>query len=203
MKKSEQKINEIFEYLEDFIFEHGYSPSYREISKAVNLKSTNSVKEYLDILEQQQFIKRQPTKNRTIEIVSRQKQEIIDLQVVGQVAAGVPILAEQNIEDTISISGSFFGIKDNKSNNLFVLKVKGESMIEVGINDGDFVVANSQNVAENGEIVVAMIDGEATVKSFYKESTRIRLEPANSSFSPIYSSNVTILGKVVGVIRRF
>ena len=203
MKKSEQKINEIFEYLEDFIFEHGYSPSYREISKAVNLKSTNSVKEYLDILEQQQFIKRQPTKNRTIEIVSRQKQEIIDLPVVGQVAAGVPILAEQNIEDTISISGSFFGIKDNKSNNLFVLKVKGESMIEVGINDGDFVVANSQNVAENGEIVVAMIDGEATVKSFYKESTRIRLEPANSSFSPIYSSNVTILGKVVGVIRRF
>lgn len=203
MKKSEKKINEILEYLEDFIHEHGYSPSYREISKAVNLKSTNSIKEYLDILEQQQLIRRQPTKNRTIEITSRPKQEVIDLPVVGQVAAGVPILAEQNIEDTISISGSFFGVKDNKSNNLFVLKVKGESMIEVGINDGDFVVANSQNVAENGEIVVAMIDGSATVKTFYRESTRIRLEPANSQFSPIYSRDVTILGKVVGVIRRF
>lgn len=203
MKKSEQKINEILSYLEDFIFEHGYSPSYREISKAVNLKSTNSVKEYLDILEQQNQIKRQPTKNRTIEIIARPKQEVIDLPVVGQVAAGVPILAEQNIEDTITISSSFFGVKDSKSNNLFVLKVKGESMIEIGINDGDYVVANSQNVAENGEVVVAMIDGEATVKSFYKESTRIRLEPANKLFSPIYSSDVTVLGKVVGVIRRF
>ena len=202
MKKSEQKILDILNYLDDFISNHGFSPSYREISVAVGLKSTNSIKEYLDILESRNLIKRQTNKNRTIEILNKPKQETIDLPVIGQVAAGTPILAEQNIEDTISISSSFFGLKENSKQNLFILKVKGESMIELGINDGDYVVAKSQNVAENGEIVVAMIDGNATVKTFFREQNRIRLEPANKLFTPIYTNSATILGKVVGVMRR-
>ena len=201
MKKSEQKLIDILSFLEKYISSNGFSPSYREISEGVNLKSTNSVKEYLDILEQRNLIKRQPTKNRTIEITGRPKTEVVNLPIIGQVAAGQPILAEQNIEDFVSISSSFFGACDS-NNKLFLLKVKGDSMIEAGINDGDFVVSRSQNVANNGEIVVAMIDGNATVKTFYKEPSRVRLQPENSNYSPIYSTEVQLLGKVVGVIRR-
>lgn len=200
MKKAEQKMSEILAFLKEYTFDNGFSPSYREISKAVNLKSINSVKQYLDILEERHLIKRQTNKNRTIEIVGKNKDEIIDLPIVGQVAAGTPILAEQNIEDSVSISSSFFGIRDNE--NLFILKVKGESMIEAGINSGDYVVAYSQNYAENGQMIVAMIDNEATVKYFYKEQNMIRLQPANAVYSPIYSDQVQVLGKVVGVIRK-
>jgi repressor LexA len=201
MKKSEQQLDNILSFLDSYISSNGFSPSYREISEGVKLKSTNSVKEYLDILEQRNLIKRQPTKNRTIEIVGKNKTEVVNLPIIGQVAAGQPILAEQNIEDFVSISSSFFGVNDS-NNKLFILKVKGDSMIEVGINDGDYVVSRSQNVANNGEIVVAMIDGNATVKTFYKEENQIRLQPANSNYSPIYSTEVQLLGKVVGVIRR-
>ncbi len=201
MKKSEKKLLDILAFLDEFINSHGYSPSYREIAKGVGLKSTNSIKEYLDILEKRDLIKKQKTINRCIEVVGKQKSETIELPIIGQVAAGQPILAEQNIEEFLSISSSFFGVSSS-SHNLFILKVKGDSMIELGINNGDYVVAKSQNVAENGEVVVAMIDGNATVKTFYKEPTFVRLQPANQAYSPIYSDKVQILGKVVGVIRK-
>ncbi len=202
MKKSEQKLIDILSFLKNYINDHDFPPSYREICKGVNLKSSNSVKVYLDILEKRGLIKKQSTKNRCIEIVGKRKSEIIDLPILGNVAAGIPILAEQNVEDVISISSSFFGISKNSDNKLFILIVKGESMIELGINNGDYVVAKSQNTAENGEVVVAMIDGEATVKTYYKEPNFVRLQPANHTYSPIYSNNVQILGKVIGVIRK-
>ncbi len=202
MKKSEQKLMEVLSFLNSYINDKGFCPSYREIASGVNLKSTNSVKAYLDILEERNFIKRQPTKNRTIEIIGKQKDETIELPIVGQVAAGAPILAEQNIEDTITISSSFFGLSPNSNHKLFVLKVKGDSMIEMGINNGDFVVASTQNTAQNGDVVVAMIDGNATVKTFYREPKFIRLQPANNAYKPIYSNDLQILGKVVGVMRR-
>ena len=199
MKKSEQKILQIYEFLNDYINNHGFPPSYREIGIGVGLKSINSVKEYLDILETQGKIKKQSTKNRCIEIVKKEKDETIDLPIVGRVAAGQPIFAEQNIEDYVSISSSFFNANGKE---LFMLKVYGESMVEIGINDGDYVVAKRQQDAENGEIVVAMIDGNATVKTFYREKERIRLQPENCTYSPIYSTDVTILGKVIGCLRR-
>ena len=202
MKKSEQKLMEVLSFLNSYINDKGFCPSYREIASGVNLKSTNSVKAYLDILEERNFIKRQPTKNRTIEIIGKQKDETIELPIVGQVAAGAPILAEQNIEDTITISSSFFGLSPSSNHKLFVLKVKGDSMIEMGINNGDFVVASTQNTAQNGDVVVAMIDGNATVKIFYREPKFIRLQPANNAYKPIYSNDLQILGKVVGVMRR-
>ena len=202
MKKSEQKLLDILSYLDFYINKNGFSPSYREISEGVNLKSTNSIKKYLDILENRNLIRRQATKNRTIEIIGKTKQDTIELPIIGQVAAGAPILAEQNIEEFVSISSSFFGVSKNSSHKLFILKVRGESMVEIGINDGDYVVASSQNTAENGEVIVAMIDGNATVKTFYKEPKFVRLQPENKSYSPIYSNDVNIVGKVVGVIRR-
>lgn len=202
MKKSEKKMLDILAFLDSYANNYGYSPSYREIAKNVGLKSTNSVKAYLDILEQRSLIKRQPTKYRTIEISGKQKNNTIELPIVGQVAAGAPILAEQNIEDTFSISSSFFGIPAKSHQSLFALKVKGQSMIDKGIFDGDIVISVMQNTARNGEIVVAMIDGNATVKTFYKEPTFVRLQPANNAYRPIFADDLTILGKVVGVIRR-
>lgn len=202
MKKSERKILDITEFLENYISKNGFPPSYREISVGVNLKSINSVKAYLDILEERGVIKKQATKNRCIELVKKNKildDETISIPLVGDVAAGTPILAEQNIEDYFSVSNTFFG----KAEELFMLKVRGESMIEIGINDGDYVVAKRQNTAVNGDIVVAMIDGSATVKTFYKEQKRIRLQPQNCQYEPIYSDNVVVLGKVVGCIRRY
>ena len=146
MEKAEKQIEAILDYLRDYIQLHGFSPSYREISVGVGLKSTNSIKAYLDILEQRGLISRQTNKNRTIEVVGRVNSQTINMPVVGQVAAGEPILAEQNIEDYITFSDSFF----SSSKNLFMLKVKGESMIELGINNGDDCVVNSQNSANNG-----------------------------------------------------
>ena len=200
MKKSEQKLNEILSYLKEYTKDNSFAPSYREIASAVGLKSTNSVKEYLDILENNGEITRQSEKSRTIEVVKNRLNDVIDLPVVGQVAAGVPILAEQNIDDFISISSSFLNIKD--TSKLFVLRVKGDSMVDIGINSGDFVIAYSQNVAENGDVVVAMIDNSATVKTFYKTQNNITLQPANPLYKPIVSNEVVVLGKVVGVMRR-
>ena len=199
MDKAERKIEQIYEFLNQYIENNGFPPSYREISAGVGLKSINSVKEYLDILEQRGKIRKQSAKNRCIELIGKEKSDVIDLPIVGRVAAGEPILAEQNIEDFLSISSSFFRASEK---DLFMLKVYGESMIEIGINDGDFVVARRQQTAENGDVVVAMIDGSATVKTYYREKTQIRLQPENSTYSPIYSDCVEILGKVVGCIRR-
>lgn len=203
MKKSERKIIDILSYLTSFINEHNYAPSYREICKAVELKSVNSVKEYLDVLEQRGFIKKQTDKSRCIEIVGKNASEMIDLPLVGQVAAGEPIFAEQNIEDFVSVSSSFFGVSKDVKGSIFMLKVVGESMIEKGINNGDYVIALTCNNADNGDLVVAMIDGNATVKTFYREMNMIRLQPANQLYTPIFSDNVQVLGKVIGLIRKY
>ena len=200
MKKSEQKLEEILKYLSEYTEQFGYAPSYREIANGVQLKSTNSVKNYLDILAQRGKITRSDLKSRTVEVVATKNQNVTSVPVIGQVAAGIPILAEQNIEYYIPLSNAFFGYSDHSK--MYILKIKGDSMVEAGINCGDYAICYSQNVAENGDIVVAMIDDSATIKYFYKESNRIRLQPANQLYSPIYSDNVQILGKVVGILRK-
>ena len=204
MKKSEEKLKKIYNYLSSYIKNNGYPPSYREISDATDVKSTNSVKKYIDMLEDKGMIKKEATKNRSIQIISDTKDtdmfsNTISIPVVGQVTAGIPILAQENITDNIVISSSFFGT----SNTIFMLKVSGDSMIDADIHDGDYIVVKQQSTAENGEIVVAMLDGFATVKSFYKEKDCIRLQPQNIAYEPIRSKDIVVLGTVIGLIRKF
>lgn len=200
MKKSEQKLHNILDFVTEYTNQYGYAPSYREIANGVDLKSTNSIKKYLDILESRGQITKSNLKSRTVEISSNSKQNITTIPVIGQVAAGIPILAEQNIESYIPVSSTFFGFSD--FSKLYILKVKGDSMVEAGINCDDYAICYSQNMAENGDIVVAMIEDSATIKYFYKEKDRVRLQPANQLYSPIYSDQVQILGKVVGIMRK-
>ncbi len=199
MKKSEQKMQDILNFMQKYIEDFGYPPTYREISVGVRLKSINSIKEYLDRLESNGYIKRQNSKSRSIEIV-KPKQNSINLPIVGEVAAGQPILAEQNIENYISMSKTLIGNYDD--NSLFALHVHGDSMIESGINNGDLAIVHAQNDAENGEIVVALIEEGATVKYFFKEKNGIRLQPANQLYQPIFGKNITVLGKVVAIVRK-
>lgn len=204
MRYSEERLNLVYNFIKTYLANKGFPPSYREISAATGIKSTNSVKDYIDKLKEQNLIRTTDSKNRCIEIVSNKENDVTSqhfsqIPLVGQVAAGIPILAEQNIEDTFTFSSNLFGRKDD----LFMLKVKGESMKNIGINNGDYVVVKQQNVAENGEIVVAMIDNEATVKNIYYENDKIRLQPQNDNYQPIYTKKVAILGKVIGVIKMF
>lgn len=202
MRKGEIKQEQILNYISEYYEEYGFSPSYREIAAAVGIKSTNSVKKYVDVLIEKNLLQKQGNKSRTIgkvKNISEKRKEVINIPLVGKVAAGIPILAQENIEDEIFVSKSLF--KTNQE--LFMLKVSGESMIEIGICDGDFVVVKKQNYAENGDIVVAYIDGYATVKTFYNEGTHIRLQPQNVLFKPILTDKCTVLGKVVGNIRVF
>lgn len=199
MKKSEQKMQDILNFMQKYIEDFGYPPTYREISVGVRLKSINSIKEYLDRLESNGYIKRQNSKSRSIEIV-KPKQNSINLPIIGEVAAGQPILAEQNIENYISMSKTLIGNYDD--NSLFALHVYGDSMIESGINNGDLAIVHAQNDAENGEIVVALIEEGATVKYFFKEKNGIRLQPANQLYQPIFGKNITVLGKVVAIVRK-
>lgn len=196
--------------IEDCIREKGYGPTVREVCSALGLSSPSTVHVHLNALESKGLIKRDPLKSRSIVLTypldEEEAQEevsvpsfskIIDVPLVGDVAAGTPILAEENVRDTISLPVDIVG--DSAS---FMLSVHGESMIEAGINDGDYVVVKSQPVANNGDIVVAMIDDGATVKRFYKEQNYIRLQPENSSMEPIITTDCTIAGKVVAVFRR-
>ena len=202
MRKGELKQEEILSYLKDYIDEHSYAPSYREIAVGVGIKSTNSIKKYLDILEEKNIISRKNTQNRSIEIIKKgpsNNKDLVTIPLIGKVAAGVPILAEENKEDEFVISKSVFGT----SQELFMLKISGDSMIEVGIDDGDYVVVKKQSTAENGEMVVAYIDGYATVKNFYKDGNTIRLQPQNALYSPIIVNDCVILGKVIGCIKKF
>lgn len=204
MKKSEEKLTKIYNYLNSYIKNNGYPPSYREISSATDVKSTNSVKKYIDKLEEKGMIKKESTKNRCIKIISEEIESnlfsnTISIPLVGQVTAGIPILAQENITDNIVISRSFFGTSDT----VFMLKVSGDSMIDADIHDGDYIVVKQQSTAENGDIVVAMLDGFATVKSFYKEKDCIRLQPQNIAYEPIRSKEIVILGLVIGLIRKF
>ncbi|MGN0411527.1 MAG: transcriptional repressor LexA [Lachnospiraceae bacterium] len=194
------KQAEILNYIKDEILKRGYPPAVREICEAVHLKSTSSVHSHLETLEKNGYIRRDPTKPRAIEICDDSfqmvRKEMVSLPVVGKVAAGQPILAQQNIENYFPLPAEY--VPGGES---FVLTVKGESMINAGIFDGDQLFVQSCNSARNGEIVVALIDDSATVKTFYKEDGHIRLQPENDTMEPIIVDDCVILGKVFGVFR--
>ncbi len=191
----------ILNFIKNELQKRGYPPSVREIGKAVGLSSSSTVHGHLAHLEEKGYIRRDPTKPRAIEILDGNnnfvRKEIINVPVVGKVTAGQPILAVENVEDTFPLPLDFVN-----NENVFMLSVRGESMIEAGILDNDYVLVRQQNHANNGDIVVALIEDEATVKTFYKEKDYVRLQPENSSMEPIYVRDVSILGKVVGVFRR-
>ena len=198
--KITDKQREILEYIKEMILKKGYPPAVREICEAVHLKSTSSVHSHLESLEKNGYIRRDPTKPRTIEILDDDfaltRRELVNVPVIGTVAAGVPILAEQNIEDYLPIPAEILPNKE-----VFMLKVKGNSMIEAGIYNGDKVIVAKQPNAENGDKVVALVDDSATVKTFYKENGHFRLQPENSSMDPIILDQVEILGKGIGLFR--
>ena len=200
--KITSKQKEILEYIKYEILNKGYPPAVREICEAVHLKSTSSVHAHLESLEKNGYIRRDPTKPRAIEIMDENfnlnRREIVNVPVIGSVAAGQPILAVENIESYFPIPAEMM-----PNQEAFVLKVKGESMVDAGIFDGDHVLVQKQPTAENGEIVVALIDNSATVKTFYKEADHIRLQPENDAYDPIIVSDCMILGKVFGVFRFF
>ena len=198
--KISQKQLEILEYIKAEILRVGYPPAVREICDAVHLKSTSCVHSHLETLEKNGYIRRDPTKPRAIEIMddtfNLTRREMVNVPMVGRVAAGEPILAEQNITDYFPIPMEYM-----PNNDTFMLTVKGESMINVGIFDGDYVLVEKRQTASNGEMVVALVDDSATVKTFYKEEGYYRLQPENDNMDPIIVMNCEILGKVIGVFR--
>lgn len=189
----------VFDYIKEQIREKGYPPSVREICAALGFKSTSSAHQYISRLAEKGYIDKSDLKTRAIRI--KGDEPTISIPIVGKVAAGEPILAQENIEDYFSIGESFFS-KSDLQNDTFVLRVQGESMINAGINDGDYIIVSKQSTARNGQIVVAMIDGNATVKTFYKEVDHVRLQPENDTMDPIIVKNVQIVGKVVGLVRK-
>lgn len=200
--KITKKQEEILTYIKQEILSKGYPPAVREICDAVHLKSTSSVHSHLETLERNGFIRRDPTKPRAIEILDDDfnlaRREIVNIPIVGQIAAGEPIFAEQNIE------GYFPMLPEDLPNgDAFMLNVRGESMINVGIYDGDRILVRKQQTATNGEIVVALVEDSATVKTFYKEDGYYRLQPENDAMEPIIVDQVEVLGKVVGLFRRY
>ncbi|MCM1088121.1 MAG: transcriptional repressor LexA [Muribaculaceae bacterium] len=200
--KITKKQQEILDYIKDEILKKGYPPAVREICEAVHLKSTSSVHSHLETLEKNGYIRRDPTKPRAIEICDDNFQmvrtEMVSIPVIGRVAAGAPILAEENIESYFPVPAEV--VPNGES---FVLKVKGDSMVNVGIYNGDQIFVHSCNTAKNGETVVALIDDSATVKTFYKENGHIRLQPENDYMEPIIVDDCQILGKVFGVFRLY
>ena len=189
------KQQEILDFIKSEILSKGYPPAVRDICEAVHLKSTSSVHSHLETLEKNGYIRRDPTKPRAIEIMddsfNLSRREVVNVPMVGTVAAGQPILAQEHIEEYMP------------NTDCFMLKVKGESMINAGIFDGDYIMVRQQNVASNGEMIVALVDDSATVKTFYKENGHYRLQPENDSMDPIIVDDVQILGKVCGVFRIF
>lgn len=198
--KISAKQQEILDYIKSQILERGFPPAVRDICEAVHLKSTSSVHSHLETLEKNGYIRRDPTKPRAIEILDEAfnftRREMVNVPIVGRVAAGEPLLAEQNIEEYFPIPMEFMPNKQT-----FLLKVCGESMINAGILNGDYVLVQEENTAHNGDMVVAMIEDGATVKTFYKEEGVIRLQPENDFMDPIIVPDCTILGKVIGVFR--
>ncbi|EIF2087880.1 transcriptional repressor LexA [Clostridium perfringens] len=201
IKENSDKQTQIYNFLIEFTKSKGYPPSVREICQAVSLKSTSTVHGHLKRLEKKGLIYRDPTKPRALEIVelSNEEKELIDIPIVGKVTAGMPILATENIEDMFQIPINY--VKHN--NDLFILKVTGDSMIETGILDGDLAIIEQKNVATNGDIVVALIENEATIKRFFKENGFIRLQPENKNYEPIIVEDCSILGKLVGIYRAY
>ena len=190
----------IYKFLKDFTSQKGYPPTVREICKAVGLKSTSSVHGHLKQLEKEGLIKRDPTKPRALEIVdSVVKKEMINVPIIGRVTAGLPILANENIEDSFPLPLDY--VKHN--NDLFMLKISGSSMIKAGILDGDFAIIERTQTASNGDKIVALIENEATLKTFYRENDHIRLQPENDEMEPIIVDNCSILGKLIGIYRTY
>jgi repressor LexA len=201
MSKISERRRRILDFIKDQVQAKGYPPSVREIGEAVGLKSSSTVHGHLLKLEKLGYIRRDPSKPRAIEILddlNAPKVRAFDVPVLGRVTAGMPILAVENIEEYFPIPKDFVDHED-----VFILRIKGDSMIEAGILDGDYVLVSQQETAANGEIVVALLNGEeSTVKRFFHEGNQIRLQPENSTMEPIYSADVAILGKVTGVFRR-
>jgi len=202
MEPLSKKQEEVFNFLKNQIRRKGYPPTVREICDAVNLSSTSTVHAHLETLERKGYIRRSPTKNRSIEILEDNfygfSDNVVNVPIVGQVTAGAPILAQENIEGSFPIPVDYI-----PNNQTFILHIKGDSMIDAGIHDRDLIVVSQQNDADNGDIVVALIDDTATVKTFYRENNGfIRLQPANEAYQPILVKDCEILGKVVGLYRR-
>lgn len=200
--KISAKQKEILEYLKSQIINRGYPPAVREICEAVKLKSTSSVHSHLETLEKNGYIRRDPSKPRAIEIIDDEfnltRRELVNVPIVGTITAGQPILAVENIETYFPIPSEYMPNEET-----FMLKVRGESMINAGIFDGDKILVQKQSTADNGEIVVALIDDSVTVKTFYKENGYYRLQPENDTMEPIIVSELNILGKVIGLFRLF
>lgn len=198
-----QKQIEILLYIKNEIQRQGYPPAVREICKGVNLKSTSTVHGHLEKLEMKGYIRKDPTKPRAIEILDKNddflliRKRTVDIPIVGKITAGVPILAVENIEDTYPVP-----LEMVEGHDVFMLTVQGESMIDAGILDGDLVLIKEQKSAINGDIVVALLGEDATLKRFFKEKDRIRLQPENQFMEPIYSKDVSVLGKVIGLYRK-
>ncbi|MFZ5647191.1 MAG: transcriptional repressor LexA [Bacillota bacterium] len=191
----------IIEFIRNNLKTKGYPPSVREIGSSVGLKSSSTVHSYLKRLEDKGYLRRDPTKPRAMELVGetgRVGSEVKIVPVLGRVAAGQPLLASENLEFDIPLPMSYFG-----DGEFFMLKVRGDSMIDAGIHEGDLVVVRQQPNANNGDIVVALIEDESTVKRFYRENSHIRLQPENRTMNPIIARDVSILGKVVGLLRRY
>ena len=205
MKELTNKQQIILNYIKKEIYDNGYPPSVREICKAVGLKSTSTVHSHLNSLVKKGYIRKGDNKNRAIEVIDTEdafvdipKKEVTNVPLVGRIAAGEPILAIQNVDDLFPIPVEWVG-----NNETFVLQVKGDSMIDAGILNGDYVVISSQNTARNGDIVAALLDDETTLKRFYKENDHFRLQPENSTMDPIIVKEVAILGILMCVIRRY
>ena len=211
--KEELLLNFIKKHLETY----GYPPTVREMCRAVKVSSTSTICYYLNKLESNGLIKKSPNKNRALEVIEKESttpnkypsniinienyqtnNNFIKIPIVGKITAGEPILAVENVEEYFMVSPNMF-----RGEGLFMLTVSGESMINAGIYDGDKIILRQQSTANNGDIVAAMLDGNATVKRFFKESNRIRLQPENDTMSPIYAEHVDILGKVIGLVRKF
>lgn len=200
--KISAKQREILEVIKTEILNRGYPPTVRELCDAVNLKSTSSIHAHLETLEKNGYIRRDPSKPRAIEIVDDNfnmvRREVVNVPVIGRVAAGEPLLAVQNIEEYFPIPAEHMPNEQS-----FMLRVRGESMINAGIMDGDTIIVKKQDTAQNGDMIVALVEDGATVKTFYKEDGHIRLQPENDNMDPIIVPNCTILGKVFGVFRFF
>jgi len=200
MKKNEELL---LQYIKEYIKENNFPPTVREMCHAVNVSSTSTISYYLEKLERNNLIKKNPNKNRALEIVEEDEKTIdnpnvIAIPVLGNIAAGVPMLAEENCEEYFYTSPNMF-----RGDGLFMLNIHGDSMINAGIYDGDQVVLRQQSTASNGEIVAAMVDGCATLKRFYKENGHYRLQPENDTMDPIIVNEVEVLGKLVGLVRKF
>ena len=215
MKDLQDREQRILEFMKKEISKKGYPPTVREICTAIGIKSTSTAHKDIESLVKKGYLKKDPSKPRALMVVSKNaeknkdnsfstegvsREDVIDIPIIGRVAAGTPITAEENMEGTFPVPSQYI------KGSCFMLRVKGESMINAGIMDGDLILVEQQNTANNGDIVVAMIDGfesEATVKTFYKESDHVRLQPENDTMSPIIVQNVSIQGKVKGVFRYF